>query len=200
MGFVWRGHSYGRIPQSHESTSFRIASITKPIVAALVLDAVGRGLLSLDDVVGDLLPGVIRPEPPITLRMLLDQTSGMFNAGDGRRRRRRHEQTHRSRLEGRGRRCARRLSTRRPSDRHRRPNLIIALAETNDRYFSPGEGYHYANVNYQLAAMVLERVTGQSIDELFEHTHRRAARARAHVAGPARPDFARGARLRRGDE
>ena len=39
------------------STRFRIASITKPIVAALVLDAVDRGEVALDDVVGDLLPG-----------------------------------------------------------------------------------------------------------------------------------------------
>lgn len=49
-------------------TRFRIASITKPIVSALVLDAVQRGEVALDDVVADLLPGAIRPDPPITVR------------------------------------------------------------------------------------------------------------------------------------
>ena len=44
--------------------------------------------------------------------------------------------------------------------------LYIALADTHDRYFEPGTGYHYSNVNYQLAAMVLEQVTGMSLGEL----------------------------------
>ena len=62
-----------------ETTRFRIASITKPIVAALVLDAVDRGEVALDDVVGDLLPGTVREDPPITVRQLLDHTSGVFD-------------------------------------------------------------------------------------------------------------------------
>jgi D-alanyl-D-alanine carboxypeptidase len=63
----------------HETTRFRIASITKPIVAALVLDAVDRGEVALDDVVGDLLPGTVREDPPITVRQLLDHTSGVVD-------------------------------------------------------------------------------------------------------------------------
>ena len=41
-------------------TRFRVASITKPIVAALVVDAVARGELALDDEVGELMPAVLR--------------------------------------------------------------------------------------------------------------------------------------------
>jgi D-alanyl-D-alanine carboxypeptidase len=44
--------------------------------------------------------------------------------------------------------------------------LFVALAETHDRYFAPGAGYHYSNANYQLAGMVLAAVTGKSLDEL----------------------------------
>jgi CubicO group peptidase (beta-lactamase class C family) len=62
-----------------ETTRFRIASITKPIVAALVLDAVDRGEVALEDVVGDLLPGTVREDPPITVRQLLDHTSGVVD-------------------------------------------------------------------------------------------------------------------------
>lgn len=61
---------------------FRIGSITKTIVAALVLDSVARGDVSLDDPVAELLPGVVPAQRSMTLRMLLDHTSGIFNVGD----------------------------------------------------------------------------------------------------------------------
>ena len=69
-------------PELTDTTRFRIGSITKPIVALLVLDAVDRGELALDDIVTDLIPGAIKPEPPTTVRMLLDHSSGIFNVGD----------------------------------------------------------------------------------------------------------------------
>ena len=68
--------------QITDTTTFRIASITKPIVATLVLQAVERGELSLDDRVDDIVPGLIRPDPPVTVRMLLDHTSGIFDEGN----------------------------------------------------------------------------------------------------------------------
>ena len=61
---------------------FRIASITKLIVAALVLEAVAKEELSLDDVVATHLPGLVRAEPPTTIRQVLDHTSGVFNEGN----------------------------------------------------------------------------------------------------------------------
>jgi D-alanyl-D-alanine carboxypeptidase len=45
--------------------------------------------------------------------------------------------------------------------------MIIALAETHERYNMPGLGYHYSNPNYQIAAMVLAKATGQTLAELF---------------------------------
>jgi D-alanyl-D-alanine carboxypeptidase len=148
-----------------DATTFRIASVTKPLVAALVLDAVRRGELGLGDDVADLLPGVLRPGPTVTVRMLLDHTSGVFNAGD----------------EGDIVADIEHLAD--PTLREQAHDLLarylageavgmsddlyVAIAETHDRYFAPGEGYHYSNVNYQLAGMVLEQVTGQPLAELF---------------------------------
>lgn len=147
------------------TTRFRIASITKPIVATLILDAVQRGELSLDAVVGDLLPGVVRPEPPVTVRMLLNHTSGIFDIGN----------------EGDPIADIAQLSD--PSLMEEAQALVatyeaggtgiasgrlfIALAETHDRYFDPGAGFHYSNTNYQLAAMVLEHVTGRTFADLL---------------------------------
>ena len=59
-----------------ESTQFRVASITKPIVATLALRLVEEGLLSLDAPLADLR----LPWEGITLRHLLSHQSGL--AGD----------------------------------------------------------------------------------------------------------------------
>lgn len=148
-----------------ETTRFRIASITKPIIAALVLTAVARGEVALEDVVGELLPGVVRATPAITVRQLLDHTSGVFDEGN----------------EGDPVADIEKLAD--PAAREEAGNLlarseagepviapawlIVALAETHDRYFAPGQGFHYSNVNYQLAGMLLENVTGQPLAELL---------------------------------
>jgi len=144
---------------------FRIASITKPIVAALVLTAVDRGELTLDAQVGTLLPGVLRAEPPVTVRQLLAHTSGVFdegNEGD--------PLADTARIKDPGLRAEAQdlLARYQGGEAIVAPDrVIIALAETHDRYFAPGEGYHYSNVNYQVAAMVLERVTGRPLADLL---------------------------------
>ena len=61
---------------------FRLASVTKPIVAATALAMADRGLIGLDNAVSDHLPW-FRPklpdgrEPKITIRQLLTHTSGL---------------------------------------------------------------------------------------------------------------------------
>jgi D-alanyl-D-alanine carboxypeptidase len=153
-----------------EATRFRIASITKPIVAALVLDAVARGEVGLDDVVGDLLPGVLRPDPPVTVRQLLDHTSGIFDESNGVATQEaleadiarladpalRAEATADLEAGLAGKRVI-------ASDR-----LLVALSETHDRLFPPGTRYSYSNTNYQVAAMVLEQVTGMSVADALQ--------------------------------
>jgi len=53
----------------------RIASVTKAMVAALVLQLVDEGKLELDQPVDELLPGLL--PKPVTVRQLLDHTSGI---------------------------------------------------------------------------------------------------------------------------
>ncbi|HEX4475962.1 MAG TPA: serine hydrolase domain-containing protein, partial [Polyangiaceae bacterium] len=64
-----------------ESTPFRVASLTKPIVTVTALGLVERGVLSLDDQVARWLPS-FTPKlegevVPITVRHLLTHTSGL---------------------------------------------------------------------------------------------------------------------------
>lgn len=146
------------------TTRFRIGSITKPIVAALVLDAVSDGDISLDDTVSDLVPGTLRAEPPISVRMLLDHTSGVFdqlNEGSPAD----IDSLPDPELKAEARSLVRRYAG---GEQVIAPDrLLVALAETHDRYFPPGSGYHYSNTNYQLAAMVLEAATGTSLADLM---------------------------------
>lgn len=64
-------------------TRFDLASITKPFVATLALDAVAQGLLHLDEPLTRYLPEWVRSEyDRINLRMLLSHTSGMNSGAD----------------------------------------------------------------------------------------------------------------------
>ena len=61
---------------------FRLASVTKPIVATAALKMMEAGLLQLDDPVTKYLPWFTPPSPhgvvrPITIRQLLAHTSGL---------------------------------------------------------------------------------------------------------------------------
>lgn len=63
-------------------TIFRMASVTKPIVAATALALVGGGRIALDDRIADYLPWFRPPladgtVPDITIRHLLTHTSGL---------------------------------------------------------------------------------------------------------------------------
>ncbi|MDQ0395938.1 serine hydrolase domain-containing protein [Labrys monachus] len=66
-----------------EDSIFRLASVTKPLVAAAALSLAEAGVLGLDDPVTRFLPG-FRPkladgsEPAITVRQLLTHTSGLI--------------------------------------------------------------------------------------------------------------------------
>lgn len=169
-GREWTGHSGSADLAGTTitaSTRFRIASITKPLVAILVLQAVARGELTLDANVDDLLPHLLQPGSTVTVRMLLDHTSGIFDetndatdlAGDVNR-----ITDPALRAEGQA------LLPRYLAGEHviAPASLLVALAETHARYFAAGGGYHYSNINYQLAAMILEKATGKNLADLLQ--------------------------------
>jgi CubicO group peptidase (beta-lactamase class C family) len=69
-----------RIPVTSR-TIFRVASISKTVVATAVMQLVERGLCGIDQDVGDILGFPVRspkyPDTPITLRMIMTHTSGL---------------------------------------------------------------------------------------------------------------------------
>ena len=59
------------------ATNFRVASFTKVLTAAAVLKLADDGELSLDDSALKWLPGLPEAFRPVTIRMMLDHTSGL---------------------------------------------------------------------------------------------------------------------------
>lgn len=90
---VWRvgsgvaDHRGGR--QAVAGDRFRAGSVTKTFVATVVLQLVGEGRIGLDDPVGRHLPGLVPDGDdgmPVTVRQLLNHTSGIPNYTDALRR------------------------------------------------------------------------------------------------------------------
>jgi CubicO group peptidase (beta-lactamase class C family) len=120
---------------------FAIASITKTFTAALVMQLVERGRLSLDQEVAPLLPEVPVPAG-VTVRQLLAHTSGIADLLAP----------------------MREPMTNRPNHRFSGEEVIGRLGNP---WFSPGASYGYSNSNYVLLGMVIERIYGRPFDDVL---------------------------------
>jgi D-alanyl-D-alanine carboxypeptidase len=130
----------------------RAGSITKTFTATVVLQLVGEGRLRLDDTVESRLPGVVPDGHRITVRHLLNHTSGLAD----------YVSTlpmppQPAFLENRWR-------TWTPADLVQR---AVADQPTSDRP-EPGKVYAYSNTNYLLLGQIIEKVTGRPYGKEIE--------------------------------
>ncbi|WP_406096361.1 serine hydrolase domain-containing protein [Kitasatospora purpeofusca] len=135
---------------------FRIGSVTKVFVSTVLLQLVGEGRLRLDDPVGRHLPGVVPNGAAITVRQLLNHTSGLFNYTEDTR----FLVTNEAELEDYA------YGTWRYRDY--RPEQLAAVSAEHPPYFAPGQGWHYSNTNYVLAGMIVRKVTGRAWQQEVE--------------------------------
>ncbi|WP_194235845.1 serine hydrolase domain-containing protein, partial [Streptomyces sp. CB01881] len=136
---------------------FRIGSVTKTFVATVLLQLVAEHRLGLDDPVERHLPGLVLNGGQITVRQLLNHTSGLANYTDD---------PAFSFEEDDGA-LQQWLSTGRW--RSYRPQELIAIAAKYPPYFAPGQGWHYSNTNYIVAGLLVERLTGRTWGDEVEH-------------------------------
>ncbi|WP_433257858.1 serine hydrolase domain-containing protein [Streptosporangium sp. CA-135522] len=134
--------------------SFWTGSVIKPFTATLVLQLVAEGKIGLDAPVAGYLPK-LGLDRRITVRMLLQHTSGLFNYtgeyyDDG---------TIVPGIPGTGKEW---LDNRFHSYR---PEELVRLALSKPARFEPGTDQSYANTNYTLALLLIEKVTGHSYAE-----------------------------------
>jgi D-alanyl-D-alanine carboxypeptidase len=127
------------------SDQVRVGSITKTVIATITLQLVGEGRLRLDDTVERWLPGMVPNGSAITIRMLLNHTSGIFdylNDPDW---------------------LAAVLAD---PYRYWSPQELVAVGTAHPPLFPPGQGLAYSNTGYILIGLVLEKVTGQAVQDL----------------------------------
>ncbi|MGZ0151648.1 serine hydrolase domain-containing protein [Kribbella sp. WER1] len=120
---------------------FRIGSVTKTFVATVVLQLVDEGRVQLDKPIDRYLPGLVPDGGRITVRQLLNHTSGIYDYA--------HDAGYST-------------NRRRGADRfrHYEPEQLLAVAFQHPPYFAPGAGWHYSNTNYVIAGLLIEKLTG----------------------------------------
>ena len=125
---------------------FRAGSITKSFVATVALQLVGERRLSLSDTVEHWLPGILPYGEHVTVRQLLNLTSGVpDNQGP----------VEEEYLKGN-------------MTRSWSPRELVALVADQKPDFAPGTSWAYSNTNYMLAGLVIERVTGHRLGREVE--------------------------------
>ncbi|MDB5584471.1 MAG: hypothetical protein JWR80_9647 [Bradyrhizobium sp.] len=120
---------------------FETGSLAKQFTAAAMLLLVQDGKLALDDDIRRYLPEMPDYGTPITIRHLLTHTSGL------------REQWSLLALSGNP-----------PGSQVHSQGTILDLASRQKSLnYSPGAEFHYTNTNYALAAIIIERVSGTSL-------------------------------------
>jgi CubicO group peptidase (beta-lactamase class C family) len=123
-----------------------IGSITKTFTATIILQLAEEGRLRLNDPVSKYQPEVPNGSN-ITIRELLSMTSGLFDF-----------------IEDKG--FIPQLATNPTSVWN--PKDVLAIAFKHPPIFAPGKEYSYSNTNYILLGMIIEQITHQSVEDVFQ--------------------------------
>ncbi len=144
----------------------RLESVSKLWTATLILQLAGEGRLRLDDTVEHRLPGLLPYGDRITIRELLNHTSGMIDNNDiGR------DPAHyvalvkdpelRAQLTSIYRRVLEDPST------TFSPLVWIRFAAWVPLLSKPGTQYHYSNIGYEVLGLIAARTAGEPLGALY---------------------------------
>ncbi|WP_026421889.1 serine hydrolase domain-containing protein [Actinokineospora inagensis] len=125
----------------------RMGSNTKTVVATLVLQQVAEGKLALTDPVSKWLPGAVPGGDNITLRMLLNHTSGLADYLNN---------------------PAVLPAVLGQDPKQWTPQELVAAGVALGPLFTPGAHFSYSNTNYIALGLVLEKATGRSLADLIQ--------------------------------
>jgi D-alanyl-D-alanine carboxypeptidase len=125
---------------------YRIGSMTKPFTAAVVMQLVDEGTLTLDDTVEQWLPGAISNGAEITVRQLLGHTSGIPDYSDD------DATVLQPYLDG-------------DFGYVWTPNELVAIADAHGPLTPPGTEYRYSNTNYLVVGLIIEAATNRTLGD-----------------------------------
>lgn len=142
------GRGYGMADLEHDAvitpdTIFEAGSVSKQFTAAAVLLLGRDGKLSLDDPVRKHLPELPEYTAPVTIRHMLQHTSGLRDWGD----------------------IAELSGWPRTTRAYTHAHVLDSIARQTAPNFAPGADWSYSNSGYNLAAMIVARVSGQTFAE-----------------------------------
>jgi D-alanyl-D-alanine carboxypeptidase len=146
----WTATFGTRVPEGADPVTLadhvRIGSNTKTWTGTVILQLVQEGKLTLDDPVSAYRPDVPNG-PHITITELLDMRSGLYNYTES--------------LE---------LNQTLDTDPTKAwtPDELLAIAYKNPPYFPPGQGFHYSNTNTVLLGLIIEKLTGNPVEQEFQ--------------------------------
>jgi CubicO group peptidase (beta-lactamase class C family) len=148
--------AYGMADLEHATantpaTVFEAGSVSKQFTAAAVLLLVERGQISLDDNIRKYFPEVPEYGRPITVRHLLNHTSGLRDWGEV-------EDV---------------AGWPRTTREYTHAHVLEIISRQKSLNYAPGDAWSYTNSGYNLAAMLVERVSGTTLQafcrkEFFE--------------------------------
>ena len=122
--------------------SFRIASVTKALTAAVVMELVEEGALSLDDTVEQWTPGLLAEGDSITVRHLLGHTSGLPDYT-------KDENFVEAFL----------------ADEDLPPQQLVSFVSSESLAFEPGTQYEYSDTDNIVLGMIVEAAAGRSYEQ-----------------------------------
>jgi D-alanyl-D-alanine carboxypeptidase len=120
----------------------RVGSITKTLVATVVLQLAAGHRLRLSDSIARWLPGLVPHGRGITLRELLQHTSGIFDYFND---------------------PGFVQAFKADPTRAWRPRALVRIAVAHPPLFPPGTSFAYSNTDYVLLGLVIEKATGQPL-------------------------------------
>ena len=139
---------YGSADLEHEvpitpETIFEAGSVSKQFTAASVLLLAREGKLSLDDPVRKYIPELPEYGRPLLIRHMLNHTSGLRDWGS----------------------VAGIAGWPRTSRVHTHAHVLEIVSHQSSLNFPPGERFSYSNTGFNLAAIIVARVSGMPFPE-----------------------------------
>ena len=122
-------------------TNFRLASLSKQFTATAIALLVRDGVLRYETVVRAHIPELPAYAHDVTVRHLLQHTSGIPDYED--------------------------YIPRTQSEQVKDRDVPVLLQRADSMYFAPGTAYRYSNSGYALLALIVERLSGQPYREFL---------------------------------
>lgn len=140
--------AYGMADLEHDvpltpQSIFEAGSVSKQFTAASILLLARQGRLSLEDPVRKYLPELAEVYAPVTIRQMLNHTSGIRDWGS----------------------VEAIAGWPRTTRAYTMAHVLGILARQRALNYPPGAEYSYSNSGYNLAAMIVARVSGRSLAE-----------------------------------